>query len=317
MSSVVVQSAQSIINQLARNAGFQPDASIISAQGVAGGISQQNLSDWMHFLTDAIRSVWLPDKENPNIPWPDTVSSGSLTPSTGVISNAQIGMGDWARFWSANPGPYNNPQTAYPISYRQGPGEFYPQTALSTVFAFWRPLRPQFTYQTFVSTTTYPQGSLVYDPATSLIGTSHTSTTIDGMTSTAGLQPGMQVMGPGVQVGTVISTVTPNTSITINQATLSSLTGVTFFFGSGNVFLCILAAGALGSTIQNATNWLAQTVPDSLVKIVLEYAEGFRVQAKGNSPKERFDTADRLLAEEKARALPEGGPPMPWDFFQP
>jgi len=62
----------------------------------------------------------------------------------------------------------------------------------------------------------------------SIVGNTHTSTTIDGIAGgTASLVPGMQLSGTGIVAGTTISSITSPTSILISVATTSTAAGVT------------------------------------------------------------------------------------------
>lgn len=58
----------------------------------------------------------------------------------------------------------------------------------------------------------------------SINGTTHTSTLVDGISSTAELEIGMFVSGSGIQPNTVISSITDNNSLVLSIATLSSTT---------------------------------------------------------------------------------------------
>lgn len=64
-------------------------------------------------------------------------------------------------------------------------------------------------------------------------GNTHTSTTIDNLTTTAGLIVGMPVSGSGVVASTTIATIGPGNSITITNATTSSLVNTPLSFGLG------------------------------------------------------------------------------------
>lgn len=68
-------------------------------------------------------------------------------------------------------------------------------------------------------------------PSQTVTGTSHTSTTIDGIASTAGILVNSTCEGSGVPRSTYVTAVGAN-SVTLNQATTSSVTS-TFFFNSG------------------------------------------------------------------------------------
>src|SRR5215469_4695149 len=58
-----------------------------------------------------------------------------------------------------------------------------------------------------------------------IIGNTHTSTTIDGIASTANIQVGYPISGSGIQAGTTVASVS-GTSITISLPTTSSANGV-------------------------------------------------------------------------------------------
>lgn len=68
----------------------------------------------------------------------------------------------------------------------------------------------------------YVEGAL-----STFVGTTHTSTTIDGIASTTGLYVGQLITGSGVQAGTRIATIASSTSITISLATTTSVAGTT------------------------------------------------------------------------------------------
>jgi hypothetical protein len=308
-------SFQSLLWAFAKNQGENPDPAVSAQQGgsvaVSGAISAGNLSAWAHFLNDAVRWCWHPDPELPETPWPYTVASGSITPSAGVISYDQVSGADWWRVWSADPRPYASPPTAFPIASTADNAGIYPRTAASSVFVFWRPYRPVFSYNVFISGQTYPAGTYVYDPQVILTGTtSNTSATVS-MTSTTGLQAGMAVTGTGIAANVTISSLVANTSVTLSSAATASGTNP-LTFGTGHTFLSIISAA--GSAIMDTTKWTPQTVPDPLVKIILAKAEAYRIRSKGNDPKLADEEADKLLAAEKLRALPVAGSPPPWSF---
>lgn len=88
-------------------------------------------------------------------------------------------------------------------------------------------------YFAWDGSTLYPAGNNVSpgwlggNPVVSIVGNSHTSTTIDSITSTAALSVGQFINGPGVPLNTFITVIAAH-SITLSQATTSSLTGATF-----------------------------------------------------------------------------------------
>lgn len=65
-------------------------------------------------------------------------------------------------------------------------------------------------------------------------GTSHTSTLIDGIASTANLVVGMPVQGSGIAAGTKIAAIVDGVSIRLSAATGSSTTGSITYQGVGN-----------------------------------------------------------------------------------
>ena len=99
-----------------------------------------------------------------------------------------------------------------------------------TVAIFQSALAQEINYKVtgLVSTVITPSQILIMEqtkPKTiSFLGNTHTSTTIDGIASTAGLTQGMYLYGPDIQVGTTISTISTN-SITVNKATSASTNG--------------------------------------------------------------------------------------------
>ena len=76
---------------------------------------------------------------------------------------------------------------------------------------------------TAYSRTTY--ASLFAAIANSQTGNTHTTTTVDGIASTAMLKAGFFVSGPGVQAGTTIASVTNSTTIVLSVTTTTTVTG--------------------------------------------------------------------------------------------
>lgn len=68
----------------------------------------------------------------------------------------------------------------------------------------------------------------------SFTGTSHTSTLVDGISSTAALVVGMPVQGSGIAAGTTIAAVQSGVAITLSAATSSSTTGSITYQGVGS-----------------------------------------------------------------------------------
>lgn len=71
-------------------------------------------------------------------------------------------------------------------------------------------------------------------PILSTTGNTHGTTALDSLISVAGVSVGNGVSGPGIVPGTTVTVVTPGSplsSVTLSQATTSSVTGGSFFFG--------------------------------------------------------------------------------------
>lgn len=67
-------------------------------------------------------------------------------------------------------------------------------------------------------------GHFLSGKTTSQNGATHTTTTVDGLTSTLGLAVGQSVMGTGIPLGATIATIASATSITISAAATASAT---------------------------------------------------------------------------------------------
>ena len=73
----------------------------------------------------------------------------------------------------------------------------------------------------------------VFDSGLNVTGNTHTSTTIDGLSSTTGLTVSAAISGTGIPAGTTISAVNASAgSITISNAATSTLSGVTLQVGN-------------------------------------------------------------------------------------
>lgn len=86
----------------------------------------------------------------------------------------------------------------------------------------------------------------------SFAGDTHTNTTIDGISSTAGLQVGMLLSGSGIQDGTRITSITSATAIKVSPATTATASAVSITYaavGSPNP-----AAGLLYVQLQDNYN---------------------------------------------------------------
>jgi hypothetical protein len=69
---------------------------------------------------------------------------------------------------------------------------------------------------------------ILAEQVSTVVGDTHTTTTIDSITSTAAINVGMTITGAGIQAGTTVETIASATSITISQAATASTADVTF-----------------------------------------------------------------------------------------
>ena len=90
-----------------------------------------------------------------------------------------------------------------------------------------------------------------------LSGTTNTNTTVD-MVSTAGVVVGMSVTGTGIPVNTIVSTITPNTSITISNAATNSATENLTFGQNFSVLEVLLTA--INAYSVGGADWTAATM---------------------------------------------------------
>lgn len=74
-------------------------------------------------------------------------------------------------------------------------------------------------YGNYVSN--YVRGGILIEPQAFpiLTGSTHTNTTVDGLSSTTNIQAGMQVVGTGVTAGTKVASITNSTTIVLDTAT--------------------------------------------------------------------------------------------------
>lgn len=116
-------------------------------------------------LSRAIDDFWRPSK--PDIAWPSTVSSKSVTPTSGTFQRSSIAESDWFSVWSEDPRPLFATSDFYShlrLRAVEDVSGIVVGGGPSTVFVFYRLPAPEFT-QTAVNTgTTYNTvGTLVYD----------------------------------------------------------------------------------------------------------------------------------------------------------
>jgi len=77
-------------------------------------------------------------------------------------------------------------------------------------------------------------GYLTNNSVLTTTGNTHTTTTIDGMTTTAGVLVGMYVSGTGIPTGTTVTSIVANTSVVLSQAATTTASAVSIQFYSGS-----------------------------------------------------------------------------------
>ena len=94
------------------------------------------------------------------------------------------------------------------------------------------------------------QGGHCFNTTVVRTGDTHTNTTIDSLSSTAGLSVGMAVTGTGVTANSVIASVDSATAVTLSKATSATAAGVSLTF-TGDVFKILLIKASPGRTFDH------------------------------------------------------------------
>lgn len=105
-----------------------------------------------------------------------------------------------------------------------------------------------------------------FNPATfTLSGNTHTTTTIDTLSSTANIAVGCSVTGSGVPANNFVTAILSGTSVSINVATTTSLTGTTLTFGGQ------LNQGGFVTTWVTDDNGIALSTPNmNVIQAVIQ-----------------------------------------------
>jgi hypothetical protein len=128
-----------------------------------------------------------------------------------------------------------------------------------------------------------------------LTGNTHTTTTINGISSTSTLAFGMLVQGSGIAQGTTIVGIPNSTSITISQATTTTVTALSITF----IFPIVTPAGGIEAldgigTLNNSPGWF---IPNSEVAYRIVWGI---TDANGNlvlgDPSDRIVVDNQLLS---------------------
>lgn len=93
-------------------------------------------------LNAALRWAWKTDQ--PKFAFPFTVTSATVTVTSGKIDPDDLGEGTWGSFFTADPRPAG--ATACQVNVQVADDGVYPIDATTTVFAFYRFATPQGTY---------------------------------------------------------------------------------------------------------------------------------------------------------------------------
>lgn len=93
-----------------------------------------------------------------------------------------------------------------------------------------------------------------FNAAVTPTGNTHTTTTVDNVSSMTGVAVGMSVTGSGVTAGSVVANIVSTTSFLLSIATTTSLTGTTLTIG-GDVFkIALVRTTPTGTYDGNVTN---------------------------------------------------------------
>ncbi len=127
-----------LMNQYAVASGFNPS----SAAGTSDWDELKKYSA-VQILNAAIRWVW---KERfPRFAFPETVSSATVTVTSGLIAAADLGEFSGCSIWTADPRPVGS--TGVPVTdVNVSAAGVYPQIQLGDLFAFYRSTCPQGTW---------------------------------------------------------------------------------------------------------------------------------------------------------------------------
>lgn len=112
------------------------------------------------------------------------------------------------------------------------------------------------------------QGYHCFNATTSgVTGNTHTTTTVDNVSSMTGIGVGMTVTGSGVTAGSLVANVVSTTSLLLSIATSTSLTGTALTF-AGDVFkLALIKVGPGGTYDATVTNYGAGSGAPTLANL--------------------------------------------------
>lgn len=129
-----------LMNQFAVASGFNPSASAGTADWAA---NEPKKYAAVEILNAALRWVW---KERfPRFAFPETVSSATVTVTSGLIAAADLGEFSGCSIWTADPRPVPCAGVAV-TGVNVSASGVYPQIQLSSLFAFYRTACPQGTW---------------------------------------------------------------------------------------------------------------------------------------------------------------------------
>jgi hypothetical protein len=145
---------KSLLWQLARDAGKNPDASLGTAD-----LSTPLQHMMLHWLNEALDYVWL--DHAPYFIKPEITTSASKTVTANVIGSNAINTSPWVAVYTADP---RISDTAQPVKavFKANEDVYLPDVSSGTVFVFWVVPKPQWTLTASVDATSYNTGAVVY-----------------------------------------------------------------------------------------------------------------------------------------------------------
>lgn len=102
-------------------------------------------------------------------------------------------------------------------------------------------------------------------------GTLNSTVTVSGLTSTAGLSPGMGVFGADIPLNTLIATIIDATDLTLTIAATASTSETLYFFENANINFGNIADSTLGAPFAPTTPVIYLSEPQQQFLLLLKY----------------------------------------------
>ena len=116
------------------------------------------------WFTNALKEAWDRPRGKDWV-WPFTVTSATLTVTSGVIALADVSYGPWFSLWSEDPRPANSAAYRIPVRMHDASG-IYPQCDITSVFGLYVPRAPELSSVAWIAATAYDAGTVRYDSTT-------------------------------------------------------------------------------------------------------------------------------------------------------